>query len=61
MGAHTGANIATVLVDVFEKYDICEKLGYMMLDNATNNDTAIESLDTELIWRGIIPVISSEE
>src|SRR5579859_889397 len=61
MGAHTGANIATVLVDVFEKYDICEKLGYMMLDNATNNDTAVESLDTELIWRGIIPVISSEE
>ena len=61
MGAHTGENIAIVLVDVLEKYNICEKLGYMMLDNATNNDTAVESLDSELIWRGIIPVISSEE
>jgi hypothetical protein len=54
LGPHTGGNIAISLVSVLEQYDICEKLGYMMLDNATNNDTAVESIEDELIWRGIM-------
>ena len=33
----------------------------MILDNATNNDTAVESIEAELIWRGTIPTISAEE
>ena len=51
-GAHTGANIADALVNVLEKYEITGKLGYMMLDNATNNDTAVQSINEELARRG---------
>lgn len=48
-------NIATptALVDVFKTYKIGENLGFVMLDNATNNDTAIESIQEELGKRTI--------
>jgi len=59
--SYTDANIAIHLIIIIEQYDICEKLGYMMLDNATNNDTVVESIQDELIWRGIIRNVSGEE
>jgi hypothetical protein len=49
---HTGANIANALINVLEKYKITSKLRYMMLDNATNNDTAVQSINEELARRG---------
>lgn len=33
-GQHTSTNIAKSLIDVLEQYNICDKAGYMMLDNA---------------------------
>jgi hypothetical protein len=62
LGAHSGANIAAALMEVLEKYEIADKLGYMMLDNATNNDTAVEALQDALISKlGTVPTISAEE
>jgi hypothetical protein len=44
-GAHTGDAIAATISKTLEAYGITpEKLGYFVLDNATNNDTAIAAL-----------------
>jgi hypothetical protein len=55
-GAHTGANIASAVADVLQLYNIGQKLGYMMLDNATNNDTAVKAVHDELAERDIEPL-----
>lgn len=40
--SHTGEAIASTIVKTLEEYSITsDKLGYFVLDNATNNDTAI--------------------
>ena len=42
--AHTGANISEWIFIVAKEYDIVRRLSYFMMDNADNNDTAIDSL-----------------
>ena len=54
--SHIGGNITKALVDILKHYDIYKKIGDMILDNATNNNTAIEELQEELNRRGIIHV-----
>jgi hypothetical protein len=47
-GAHTGDAIAAVISKTLKAYGITsEKLGYFVLDNAANNDTAIAALALE--------------
>jgi hypothetical protein len=47
-GKHSGANIASVVSSTLETFGITkEQLGYFVLDNATNNDKAIEALAEE--------------
>jgi hypothetical protein len=44
-GSHTGENIAEVIRIVLQDYRVSpETLGYYVLDNATKNDTCVESL-----------------
>ena len=43
-GIHSGENQAEVLWRVIEEYGLGEKLGFFTLDNATNNDTCLETL-----------------
>lgn len=44
-GSHTGEAIASTIVKTLGEYGITsDKLGYFVLDNATNNDTAIAAL-----------------
>lgn len=43
-GSHTGSNIAHVLLAILDDYGITSKLGYLQMDNATNNDTLIREL-----------------
>ena len=43
-GQHTWANIATIAFKVIENYQISGKLGYGMLDSASNNDIIIAAL-----------------
>jgi hypothetical protein len=54
-GAHTGINIASAVADVLQLYNIGPKLGYLMLDNAMNNDTAVKAMHDELTEREIGP------
>jgi hypothetical protein len=44
-GAHTGENMAEVIASILQAFDILAlKVGYFVLDNATNNDSAVEAL-----------------
>ncbi|QRV92764.1 AC9 transposase [Ceratobasidium sp. AG-Ba] len=47
-GEHTGANIAQALFQVLQESDIVGKVGWITLDNASNNDTLMEELATSL-------------
>lgn len=48
-----GKVIAGVVVDVLEDFAICDKIGFLTLDNASNNDTLMEELGRRM---GIDPV-----
>lgn len=41
---HAGADIASVLYDVIDSYNIKDKISAFQMDNATNNDTALKAL-----------------
>jgi hypothetical protein len=43
-GSHTGENIADTVCKVLGKYEISDRIGCFMMDNAGNNDTTIDSL-----------------
>ena len=43
-GSHSGENIAQTLYHVIKEFEINERLGYFVLDNAESNDTCIEHL-----------------
>ncbi|KAG9376557.1 hypothetical protein A1F94_013104 [Pyrenophora tritici-repentis] len=47
-GAHTGNNIASVAATILRLFGVNDtSVGYFVLDNASNNDTAVESLAEE--------------
>ncbi|CAC9885918.1 unnamed protein product [Aureobasidium pullulans] len=46
-GPHSGINIANNVAAIINHFDLADKIGYFMTDNATNNDTCIEALGTE--------------
>ena len=45
-GRHTGENLAPIVLDILQDYNITSKLGYIQMDNATNNDTLIAALSS---------------
>jgi type IV pilus biogenesis protein CpaD/CtpE len=46
--SHSGDNIATQIISTIKDYGIQpNQIGYFMLDNATNNDTAMEAIADE--------------
>lgn len=47
-GRHTGENQAACFLEVVHPYRITEKIGYFTLDNASNNDTALQYIARHL-------------
>ena len=41
-GSHTGIKIGQVVVDLIEEFGVGDKTGYFVMDNAANNDTAMD-------------------
>ena len=39
-----GINIAAVVIKVITDYEISERVGFFVLDNADNNDTAVKAI-----------------
>jgi hypothetical protein len=42
--SHKGENIAAEIIEILSSYGIGNKIGYFTLDNASNNDTAMEAI-----------------
>jgi hypothetical protein len=51
-GNHKGENLAPVLIEVIRDWEIAQKLGYMVMDNASNNDTMMQALSIgkQFVW-----------
>ena len=45
-GRYTGENLAPIVLDILQDYSITYKLGYIQMDNATNNDTLMVALSS---------------
>jgi hypothetical protein len=41
---HSGENMAVIIMDVLSTYAIRNRLGFFVMDNATNNDTMLEAI-----------------
>ncbi|KAF7333764.1 HAT family dimerization domain-containing protein [Mycena venus] len=52
-GHHTGEHLATAFLHIIDRIRIDRKLGWVMLDNASKNDTFMIFLERELTRRGI--------
>ena len=48
-GRHTGENLAPIVLDILQDYSITYKLGYIQMDNATNNDTLMAALGSGML------------
>lgn len=48
-GRHTGANQAVYMMDALVEFDLTHKLGYVMLDNASNNDSLMQSIEESMM------------
>jgi len=40
-GSHSGKNICHTFISIMEDYNIHHRIGYFMMDNATNSDTFV--------------------
>lgn len=54
ISSYSGQNMATVTAEVLEDYGIINKLGYVMFDNVSANDTYTRYLATLLEARGLV-------
>ncbi|KAG9123278.1 hypothetical protein FRC07_015160, partial [Ceratobasidium sp. 392] len=52
-GSHAGVNIGQYLFSVLEETGITNKIGFITLDNAANNDTLMRELEAEFREHGI--------
>ena len=43
-GQHTGENLSQYVLKVIQDYGITSRLGYLQMDNASNNDSLIRVL-----------------
>lgn len=58
-GRHTGNHLAAALLHILDRLKMTSKIGWLTLDNATNNDTMMTSLAESLNLRGI-PFVATE-
>jgi hAT family C-terminal dimerisation region len=47
-GNHTGEDIADVIIPVLKQYELVDRLGVFVGDNASNNDTCVQAILDEL-------------
>ena len=52
-GSHTGSNLSSVVISILEEYQITDRILSITTDNATNNNTIINSIQEEIKIQGI--------
>jgi hypothetical protein len=50
VGSHTGVNIAEGVAAIINEFGLKDRIGYFVLDNAENNDTAVTALADEFVF-----------
>lgn len=53
IGQHTGENLSCVVLTMLNEYNIRNRLGHFVMDNASNNDTMMEYISADLEADGI--------
>ena len=48
-GRHTRENLASMVFNILEEYSITNKLGYIQIDNASNNNTLMAALSSSTL------------
>jgi hypothetical protein len=48
-GSHSGENMAKMLLGIIQEFELTDRLGYFMIDNADSNDTCLEHLIREMV------------
>jgi hypothetical protein len=43
-GPYSGENLAQVIIKLIDEYEIADRLGFFVLDNASSNDTCVNEL-----------------
>ena len=41
---HSGENQAEIIIQVIKEFQLEDQIGYFVIDNTSNNDTAIEAI-----------------
>jgi hypothetical protein len=49
-GWHTGENLSQYVLQVIQDYGITSRLGYLQMDNASNNDSLIRVLSVGMFF-----------
>ncbi|KEP45954.1 hAT family dimerization protein [Rhizoctonia solani 123E] len=52
-GSHTGGRLAENFFEVMEEFGIVQKLGWITMDNASNNDSMMAQLEEYMVTRGM--------
>jgi hypothetical protein len=47
--AHSDENIGSLLIEIINNFDLKERLGYFVTDNASSNDTCVHHILTSLL------------
>jgi len=54
-GRYIGENLAPIVLAILQDYSITHKLGYIQMDNATNNDTLMAALSSGTVLFYLLP------
>lgn len=52
IGEHSGENLSIAMLEAIHDWGLTSKVGYFMMDNASNNDTMMKALQ-----RGLFPML----
>ena len=55
-GRHGGENQAALLIQIIKEFEITDRLGYFVTDNAFNNDTAVD-----IVLRTCLPTLTAAQ
>jgi hypothetical protein len=53
IGPYSGENIAQLLIKTLKTYNLAQRLGFCVLDNASDNDTLLHTVKAYLLTQGV--------
>ena len=53
LGPHRGDNVAQLLIETIQTYNLAQRLGFCVLGNAGDNDTSLRSVEAYLLTQRV--------